>query len=74
MPLVQVTLIEGRPPERVRELIAAVTEAVVRTLDAPAASVRVIVGEVPASHWGVGGVPKDTAPPQDADPSPKGRE
>ena len=58
MPLIQVTLIEGRPMEAKAELIRTLTEAAVASLNAPRESVRVIVQEVPAAHWGVGGVPK----------------
>jgi len=58
MPLVQVTLIEGRPPEAKRALIKALTDAVEQAIAAPRASIRVILQEVPASHWGVGGEPK----------------
>ncbi|NLT07064.1 MAG: 4-oxalocrotonate tautomerase [Solirubrobacterales bacterium] len=58
MPLVQVTLIEGRDTAVKSELIARLTDAVVETTGAPRASVRVILSEVPAEHWGVGGVPK----------------
>jgi 4-oxalocrotonate tautomerase len=61
MPLIQVTLVEGRPPELVRRLLAELTEAAVQALDAPPESVRVIVSEVPARHWAVGGVPKSEA-------------
>ena len=59
MPLIQVTLIEGRPREAKAELIRMLTEATVASLKAPRESVRVIVQEVPAAHWGVGGTPKD---------------
>lgn len=58
MPLIQVTLIEGRPAQAKADLIRELTQAVVSTLDAPRESVRVILQEVPAAHWGVGGVPK----------------
>lgn len=58
MPLIQVTLIEGRPDQAKAALIARLTDAVVDTLGAPRESVRVILQEVPAAHWGVGGVPK----------------
>ncbi len=60
MPLVQVTLIEGRAPEAKRALIGALADAVVRTLESPRDSVRVILNEVPAEHWGVGGQPKSS--------------
>lgn len=58
MPLIQVTLIEGRPAEAKAELLRTLTEAAVASLNAPRESVRVIIQEVPAAHWAVGGVPK----------------
>lgn len=54
MPLVEVSLVEGRSADQIRELIAALTAAVESSIDAPAPSVRVIVREVPATHWAVG--------------------
>jgi 4-oxalocrotonate tautomerase len=58
MPLVQVTLIEGRTPEVKERLIEALTDAVVGTLGAPAEGVRVVLMDVPAEHWGVAGASK----------------
>ncbi|HYG89254.1 MAG TPA: 2-hydroxymuconate tautomerase [Azospirillum sp.] len=58
MPLIDVTLIEGRSPEKKAAFMKAVTEAAVTTLGAPPESVRVILREVPGEHWAVGGVPK----------------
>ena len=55
MPIVIARLMEGRPPEKIEALIAALTDATSRALDAPQESVRVIVEEVPKSHWGIGG-------------------
>jgi 4-oxalocrotonate tautomerase len=51
MPFVEISLAKGRTPEQVRNLLAAVHEAVHRTLDAPPASIRVIVREVEPEHW-----------------------
>ena len=56
MPLVQVSVREGRPAESLRRMISAVTAAVAETLDAPPASIRVIVTEVPLTHWATGDV------------------
>lgn len=56
MPLVEVTMVEGRTPEQVRALISALTRAVVDTVDAPVQNVRVVVREVPATHWAAGDV------------------
>ena len=61
MPLIQVSLIEGRSPQVRRALIAELTDAVVRALDAPRETVRVILNEVPPEHWAVGGVPKSAS-------------
>jgi len=56
VPLVEVTLAEGRTPEQIRSLIHELHEAVVRAAAAPPESVRVIVREVPATHWAAGDV------------------
>ncbi len=56
MPLVEVTLVEGRPPERLRALIRAVTAAVEETIGAPRESIRVVLREVPPTHWAAGDV------------------
>jgi 4-oxalocrotonate tautomerase len=61
MPLIQVSLIEGRAPQVKRALVAEVTDAVVRTLEAPRETVRVILNEVPPEHWAVGGVPRSAS-------------
>ena len=56
MPFVEITLVEGRPPEKLRALIHEVHEAVVRAVDAPPQNVRVVLREVPATHWAAGDV------------------
>ena len=61
MPLIQVTLIEGRTLDAKATLIGRLTDAAVAALGAPRESVRVIIQEVPAAHWGVGGLPKSAA-------------
>jgi len=61
MPLIQVTLIEGRSAEAKAALIRGLTEAAVEATAAPRESIRVILQEVPPAHWGVGGVPKGAA-------------
>ncbi|MEC1523256.1 4-oxalocrotonate tautomerase [Neobacillus niacini] len=57
MPLIQVNIMEGRPPEKIKALIENITDTVVETLDAPKQSVRVLVNEMPKTHWGIAGVP-----------------
>jgi 4-oxalocrotonate tautomerase len=56
MPMVFVSVREGRSPESIRKMISAVTSAVAESLDAPAASIRVVVTEVPLTHWATGDV------------------
>jgi 4-oxalocrotonate tautomerase len=56
VPLVEITLVEGRTPARIRSLISELHQAVVRALDAPPDTVRVIVREVPPTHWAARGV------------------
>lgn len=58
MPIINVQIIEGRPKEKIAEVIQNITNTVSETLDAPKESIRVIVTEVPKTHWGVAGVPK----------------
>ena len=57
MPLIHVEILEGRPPEKIRKMIEKVTDAVEEALEAPRPSIRVIVTEIPKTHWAVGGVP-----------------
>ncbi|MEB3022144.1 tautomerase family protein [Mycolicibacter sp. MYC098] len=56
MPLVEVTLTEGRTAEQIRTLIHELTGAVERAVSAPAANIRVVVREVPPTHWAAGDV------------------
>ena len=56
MPLVEVTLVEGRTPEQLSTLISRLTTAVVDSVGAPKENVRVVLREVPATHWAAGDV------------------
>jgi 4-oxalocrotonate tautomerase len=56
VPLIEVTLVEGRTAEQLTELISGLTRAAVDAVDAPVDSVRVVIREVPATHWAAGGV------------------
>jgi 4-oxalocrotonate tautomerase len=51
-----VSIREGRSPEKIRAMISAVTVAIAESLDAPASSIRVVVTEVPLTHWATGDV------------------
>ena len=51
MPLIEVTLAEGRAPEQIRTMIHEVHQAVLRTANTRTEHIRVVVREVPRSHW-----------------------
>lgn len=70
MPLVEVTLGEGRTPDQIRSLLSAVTEAVHTSIGAPVANIRVVVREVPLTHWSAGGVTLAERQAAAATPSP----
>jgi 4-oxalocrotonate tautomerase len=56
MPLVEVTLVEGRTPDQLRSLMTALTSAVETSIGAPKDSIRVILRELPPTHWAAGDV------------------
>ncbi len=55
MPLINISILEGRSEERIMTLIKNVTATVSETLDTPEGNIRVIVTEVPKTRWSVGG-------------------
>ncbi|WP_255429427.1 MULTISPECIES: tautomerase family protein [Corallococcus] len=62
LPIIDVTLIDGRPPALKAEFIRELTDAAERVLGVPRASIRVLLRELPPENWGVGGEPKSQAP------------
>lgn len=56
MPLIEVTLAQGRTPAQLRALIHELHSAMRRAVGAPDQSIRVVVREVPATHWAAGDV------------------
>lgn len=59
MPLVQITVVEGRDAAALKHCVKEVARTVHQTLGAPLASIRVIVHQVPASLWAVGDETRD---------------
>lgn len=57
MPFVHIDMLKGRPPEKIEKMIAAVSEAIASSLDAPIETVRVMVSEMEPHQYGVGGKP-----------------
>lgn len=57
MPLIQVTMVEGRTNEQKHALIRELTDGATRALGVPSDRVRVAIYEVGADDWGIGGQP-----------------
>jgi 4-oxalocrotonate tautomerase len=62
MPIIQVQMMQGRTEEKIKLLISSITDTVSETLDVPKERVRVLVTEIPKTHWGIAGVPQSEAP------------
>lgn len=58
MPIMEVTMLEGRRPEQKRAFTAALTNAAVTTLGVNPDQVRIIIREIPPEHFIVGGISK----------------
>jgi 4-oxalocrotonate tautomerase len=54
MPNVEIAIGAGRSPEQIRNLIHEVHDAILRTVDTAPENIRVLVREVPRSHWATG--------------------
>ncbi len=59
MPIVHISLIEGRDPVAVNKCVKAVAKCIHETLGAPLHTIRVIATSVPAAHWAVGDITRD---------------
>lgn len=57
MPLVYINLMEGRSHEKIEKMIAAVSEAIATSLEAPIDTVRIMVNEMAPHQYGLGGKP-----------------
>jgi 4-oxalocrotonate tautomerase len=56
MPVITISLLEGRTLEQKRELTKVISEAVSRIAQTPLDGVHVIFENVPRTDWGRGGV------------------
>ncbi|POX42403.1 4-oxalocrotonate tautomerase [Streptomyces sp. Ru73] len=56
MPQVAITIAEGRTPEQLRTMMHEVHAAVLRTVNTRPEHIRVVVHEVPRTHWATGDV------------------
>ncbi len=55
MPFITVKMLEGRTKEQKRELVKAITNAVVDICKAPADGTFVVIEEVSKDHWAKAG-------------------
>jgi 4-oxalocrotonate tautomerase len=55
MPTIRVELMEGRTPEQKKNLVAALTQAVVDTLGSKPESVDVLLFDIKPTDWATGG-------------------
>ena len=55
MPTLRVELMEGRTPEQKKQLVKALTQAVVDTLGSKPESVDILLFDVKPSDWATGG-------------------
>ena len=62
MPIVTITMVEGRTVEGKQIMIRAMTDAIVQSINAPREAIKVIIHEVPAWHFGSGGEVKAMPP------------
>ena len=57
MPIVLINMLPGRNDKTKKTLLKNVTAAVTSTLDVTPEAVRVIIHEIPFSHYGIAGLP-----------------
>lgn len=57
MPIVQISLVQGRTPAKKEELIKKVTDAIVETLQISKDRVHIVLNELPKENVGDGGIP-----------------
>ena len=57
MPLIQVTMVEGRTTEQKHALIRNLSTTMSDTLGVPLERIRVAIYEVSPDEWGIGGEP-----------------
>jgi 4-oxalocrotonate tautomerase len=69
MPLIQITLVEGRDAETIKRCIKHVARTVHESLNAPMSSIRVLVHQLPANQWAVGDRMRDEIDAESGDGS-----
>ena len=57
MPLVHITMLEGRTQDKIDTMIESVSQAVADSLGSPISSVTVTISEMHDGQYGIGGKP-----------------
>jgi 4-oxalocrotonate tautomerase len=68
MPLIQVTMVEGRTTDQKHALIRNLSASMSETLGVPLERIRVAIYEVSPDEWGIGGEPFSAARPSGVTP------
>ncbi|MCZ6633415.1 MAG: 4-oxalocrotonate tautomerase family protein [bacterium] len=55
MPFVNIRMLEGRTHEQKKELVKAITDAMVNICDAKPEGTMVVIQDIPRDHWARGG-------------------
>jgi 4-oxalocrotonate tautomerase len=58
MAIIDIMLVDDSTQEQRENLMVAVTKSVTDCLGSPPEKVRIIIREVPKTHYAIGGVPK----------------
>lgn len=56
MPIVEIKVLEGRTPETIEALINNISRTTSESLNSPLENIRVVVNEIPKTHWGIAGI------------------
>ena len=56
MPIINVSLSPGRTTDQLKNLAVELTQATSRALEVPEHKVRIMLHEIPDTHWSTGGV------------------
>ena len=55
MPFINVRMLEGRTHDQKKELVKAITDAMVSSCDAKPEGTMVVIQDIPRDHWARGG-------------------
>lgn len=64
MPIVSITITQGRTPAEKEGVYREVTDALVRVLGVKPEGVRVMLNEIPKTHFAIAGKPLAPFPPE----------